>query len=258
MTSANEIASVSPNRNLADQKYWNEAHEDFIFAVERNTPVFQFIERHCDRGPGDILEIGCFPGRFLPAFGGLGFRLNGVDLNRRTARELPEWLRTMGCEVGEFQVADFDRLEAEPKYDIVASFGFVEHFEDWRAVILRQAAFCRPGGQLIVTAPNFDCTVQRVMHRLFDNDSYRCHVLEAMNPGQWARLLKANGFEIEFSGFFGPYGFSLHQERGFMRQTIQLLGLALNKLILRPVLTRLPEGASSYAGFCGVVARKAG
>lgn len=79
-----------------------------------------------------VLEIGCFPGKFLSVFGELGYELNGIDISPRVETDLPIWLRDKGYKTGNFINADFFDYADSRKYGVVCSFGFIEHFVNWQ------------------------------------------------------------------------------------------------------------------------------
>jgi len=242
------------SNSLTDQEYWDKSHPHVGLPV--SGAMRFFIERFCPPAPGDAFEVGCFPGRFLAIFGEHGFRVNGIDLDPRTGSELPGWFRRQGIAIGEFLVADFTAISATRKYDVVASFGLIEHFTNWKEILLRHTEFVKPGGTLIVTTPNFKGWVQSLLHRTFDRANYARHYIPSMDPEEWAVLVESRGFEIVFAGFFGRFDFSCGSDESLSSKAVQFVVRVANKVLLRPCLRVLPEGKKSYALCCGIVARK--
>ncbi len=49
----------------------------------------------------------------------------------------------------------FDRGLIERQFDVVVSFGFIEHFDDPEPAIRRHVELCKPGGVVFITVPNY-------------------------------------------------------------------------------------------------------
>lgn len=62
---------------------------------------------------------------------------------------------------------DFLEWSTSERFDLVCSFGFIEHFNDWPAMIRRHAELVVEGRYLILTTPHFR-NLQYALHRLFD------------------------------------------------------------------------------------------
>ena len=75
---------------------------------------------------------------------------------------------------------DFFSFDSDIKYDIVCSFGFVEHFEDTEPVLRRHCHLVKPGGRLLITMPNF-LGLNGLLHKWFDPENYNKHNLKAMD-----------------------------------------------------------------------------
>jgi SAM-dependent methyltransferase len=239
--------------NLADQQYWDDSYAMVRLGIAApEDQVRQWIEKHLPRGEGTAFEVGCFPGQYLSVIGKLGYELNGVDLTPRVETELPEWLRTDGYKVGKFLKKDFLGLKTGPLYDVVCSFGFIEHFQNWEEVLGKQCAFVRKGGVLIVTAPNFRTSVQHALHAWLDSENLRRHHLPAMDPTVWAEVVKSHGFSISSAGFFGRFDFWVDQQERSKLQRLALSGLRR----LKKPLAMLPEDSPLYSPYCGLVAIK--
>lgn len=197
-----------PPTNLASEAHWNDAYAAHRFsAMPRDYPLVRKILEHVPPvTQGSVFEIGCFPGRFMPHFARLGYTVGGVDRTVHLGR-MEDWLRGLGAKVGEFVRADVFELEPRPVHDLVFSSGFVEHFEQYVDVVRLHARFARPGGMIVVTAPNFAGAIQHLLHALLDARNLALHHLPAMNPGAWSRGLRAEGCDIVEAGYVGGFDF---------------------------------------------------
>ena len=240
--------------DFIDQKHWDNAYETCEFeAAPIDDLLRRWVERLVLRGKGRCLEIGCFPGTYLAVFGELGYELHGIDLTPRVEDELPNWLRSRGYRVGEFRRSDFLSCNVGQKYEIVCSFGFIEHFADWPDVLIKQASLVRKGGYLVVSTPNFSGFIQRLLHFTLDRENYDRHNVYSMNPVSWKKIIRCMDFDILYSGYFGSFGFwNEEQRRGRLQN--ELLYLVYR---LMPHLQKiLPCDMKSYSPFCGLIAKK--
>lgn len=243
------------NPELVEQNYWDSSYEDLTLSISpKNDSVRLWIENHFTHHQGNCLEVGCFPGRYLAVYGELGYTLHGIDLTPRTEKSLTDWLSQCGYKVGNFYNADFLNFNnyTPQMYDVVCSFGFIEHFRNWQSVLIKHTTLVSPEGYLVIATPNFRGLFQRVSHLLLDKKNYSRHYIPSMNPSQWEAVVQKQGFQTVYKGYFGSFDFWVDiQERNFL----QRLGIKAIEEI-KPVLQRLPEGSSFYSPFCGLIAKK--
>lgn len=163
--------------------------------------------------PRDLsyVEVGCAPGRTMAYFHRhFGYRVAGIDyaaedVCRRTLAE-------NGVETYRLYAMDFlDELPAE-RFDVVASFGFVEHFTDLETVLARHVALLNPGGYVVVGVPNYR-GLQRLLRRLLDPAALARHNLAAMEPATLRRILAGLGArEFPYCGPYRTFGIWLDRE----------------------------------------------
>jgi SAM-dependent methyltransferase len=106
-----------------------------------------------DRKYETILELGVYPGQILAFLAqALGLRAAGLEYVASQAAAVraafPE------IEVIEGDLFSEDWLLGNRKWDVVCSFGLVEHWDDPRAPIARQIRLVAPGGSCIIAIPN--------------------------------------------------------------------------------------------------------
>jgi 2-polyprenyl-3-methyl-5-hydroxy-6-metoxy-1,4-benzoquinol methylase len=215
-------------------------------------PVRQWIEASVPAAkPGQrCLEIGCFPGRYLAVLGRMGYEVSGIDLTPSIAR-MQSAFGAAGLRTGTFIHTDFFACPAEPRYDVVCSFGFIEHFPDWQDALLKHTEHLAPGGLLVIETPNFRGWVQQLLHRLGDPANLRRHHLPAMRPRAWAALLRANGFDVLSHGYLGRFDFWTDSAPHFCQRALH--GMLRSAA---PLLGCLGSGRSSLAPYCVLIARK--
>ena len=242
------------NHNLVEQSYWDDNYEkcnDIIVARE-DSPIRQWLTRFFNNAQGTCFEVGCFPGTYLSIFGELGYELYGIDLTPRVETDLPLWLKNRGYKVGKFFQADFLKYNDENKYDIVSSFGFIEHFINWDDILIKQARLVKEGGYLVVQIPNFRGFIQRTLHIFLDKENYNLHNISSMNPDLWANIIRKMDFEIVYYGYFGAFHFWIGKQS---RNIIQKASIALIRHLL-PFLKKIPKDRMVYSPYCGLIAKK--
>ncbi len=242
------------NDVLVQQEYWDQgyAHLEPSLAAE-DDPVRTWIESKIPPSSpqGHALEVGCYPGRYLAVLGKLGYTVHGVDLTPGVDK-MPEAFMRMGFNVGEFTRADFLGHDFHRTYDVVCSFGFIEHFTDWGTVLLRHACLVAPGGTLLIETPNFSGPVQGFFHRWLDAENYARHNPAAMDPREWAAVLEANGFVIEQATWMGRFDF-WHHTGGMTRS--RRFGFSLLRW-LTPLFKRMGDRSRSLSPYAVLVARR--
>lgn len=239
-------------RPVVDRDYWQAGYAKHAFAAaSSDDAVVRFIHEHVamPETPSDAFEVGCFPGHFLVWLGRIGYRVNGIDWMPETKTALKDWLLREGLQVGELAVGNFLEFDSPKKFDLVASFGFVEHFEGWQSVIDQHCRLVKPGGLLVLAAPNFRGIVQKTLHRLLDRENLAAHNLDAMRPDLWCSRVVQQGFEPIFSGYFGGFDFWA-DGRG---QPSLMTRIAIKAV--RGLKAPIPN-AGAWSPFAGLVARK--
>lgn len=241
------------NFNLANQKYWDSIYESYEPEIlKKDHPIRQWLEIYFKKGNLDCFEIGCYPGQILSIFGELGYTLNGIDQTPFVKSKLPVWLISKGFRIGNIMKGNFLKYKTNEKFDVVCSFGFIEHFTNWEEVLMKQTMLVKKNGYLIVETPNFSGYLQRILHSVFDKENYLRHNISSMNPLKWKKLLEEKEFDILYYGCFGYFEFwtEIKRKNIFIKLILKILNLFL--LILK----KLPKDKKLYSPYCGLIALK--
>jgi len=242
------------SEHLVDQQYWDTSYAHMAPAMAADDdPVRRWIEAHVPPARRDqhVLEIGCFPGRYLAAIARLGYAAHGIDLTPGVIG-MGTAFKGMGLPTGTFTRADFLTHRPDRLFDVVCSFGFIEHFTNWEEVLLKHAALVAPNGLIVLETPNFKGPVQGIFHRWLDAENLARHNQDAMDPPRWAELLRMEGFEILEVGWFGRFTFWSDSKPG---GTSQRIGRILLRW-LTPLFERMGQRSRTFSPYCGLVARK--
>lgn len=153
-----------------------------------------------------ILELGVYPGQILAYLASAhGLRATGLEYVAQQAiavrQAFPE------VEVIEGDLFSDDWGKGSRQWDIVCSFGLVEHWKDPRAAIARQLQFVTPGGSCIIAIPNHSGPYGALMKWLNPDTHSRhsgisCSQLEAA-----FRDVAGDAWEISFCNTLEGAGF---------------------------------------------------
>lgn len=156
-------------------------------------------------GPGDtVVEVGCAPARWLvwyaEQFGanvtGIEYTPGGAALSRRN-------LEAAGVD-GRIVQGDFFSAEVlDEQFDLVTSFGFIEHFEDLEGAFRRHVDFTKPGGRVALGVPNFRGIVGW-LQKIGDRAFLDMHNLRAMDPELYRGFAPGAGVEMEAHRYLDP------------------------------------------------------
>jgi SAM-dependent methyltransferase len=144
-----------------------------------------FPERQDGRA---LLEVGAARSAWLPYFARrFGFAVTGLDYSARGAEQARQILAAADV-AGHVVQADMFVPPAEllDRFDVVISFGVVEHFDDTAAALAALARFARRGGVIITSVPNMAGWVGTLQRRL-NPSVYAVH-----KPISRADLVKAH------------------------------------------------------------------
>lgn len=237
-----------------DKEYWDNYYKMINLRVaSKNDPIRKLIEQYIPKQNGYCMEIGCYPGQYLPVFGELGYTLNGIDLAPGVDNVLPAWLKKMGYSIGNFYQENFTTFKTPNKYNLVCSFGFIEHFTNWESMIKYHAQLVDDGGYLIITTPNYAGSIQTLLHTHLNMANYKRHVTESMCPEEWKTLLENEKFQIIYYGYFGGFHFwiNFNDKQNIIKKFIASIIYEVTNYVGFVFPNR-----RMYSPFCGVIAKK--
>jgi SAM-dependent methyltransferase len=104
-----------------------------------------------------VAELGCGSSAFLPRMGAAtGARVAGADFSPEGLDRTRAGLSQLGLDDSGLvlaAIADYVP-EHEDEFDVVVSFGLVEHFADLRAIVADHLRCTKAGGTVCIAAPN--------------------------------------------------------------------------------------------------------
>jgi 2-polyprenyl-3-methyl-5-hydroxy-6-metoxy-1,4-benzoquinol methylase len=206
---------VSDNSDKAGVKYWdkterNSTNFDQVFGPLPGVRGFGRRAWHkwfkqvllpLAHPDAELLELGCGGSAFLPYFSrNLGFKVSGIDYSKGGV-ELASDLCLRYNVSPELHCADIFNPPAKclGRYDVVVSFGLVEHFTDTTNTIRSFMEFLRPGGKLLTVAPNMQ-GISGFAQKHIAPDIYAIH--EVIDIERFRIAHENAGLELEFCDYF--------------------------------------------------------
>ena len=205
-------------------------------------------------GPGSIFELGCGSSEVLARAAALGWRVGGIDFNAAALAEMREF----GSDFVEGDALTFDPTPLAARYDLLVSFGFIEHFREPAPLIRRWLTLLKPEGRIITSVPNLHCLNAWAL-RALERPFWEKHVvhttqsLDQMHVACGARVI----VPARLCGRYDMHWFTPWDviQRKLPRPLF--LGLKLTGLLcVQLPLSLLPEGTSfASMRITGVYAR---
>ena len=162
---------------------------------------FQKILSGTDTKGKRLLEVGCARSIWLPYFEKeFGFEVYGIDYSELGCRQALKMLRDDGAN-GRVLCADFFSAPCfkSAPFDVVVSFGLVEHFQDTAACIAALSRFLKPGGIMITNIPNMVGAVGFIQ-RMVNRPVYELHV--PIDKELFLRAHASSGLEVIDCDYF--------------------------------------------------------
>ena len=207
-----------------------EPHEPSIrnYTTRMFHDYFKQVFSSLDTRKLELLEIGCANSVWLPYFNKeFGFNVSGLDYSEIGCDRAGRNLNSSDVK-GKVICADLFSPPSHMlgRYDVVVSFGVVEHFEDTSKCLQALSMFLKNDGLLITNIPNmagFLGFVQKHINR---------PVFDIHNPLAREEFLNAHevaGFRVVECEYFMSTNFGVCNLNGVRRKSIKWL---MKKIIL--------------------------
>ena len=206
---------MTVQKELTTEEFWNNYWRNIQLPNTVN-PGFTFDrclseklkKRIQETGiKGSVLEIGAAPGKWLAYLFEIGeFKPSGLDYSSAGVDAMKENFKMLNITPDDFYIGDFFQIEPKKKYDVVMSFGFIEHFENTDNVIEKHLQWLKPGGVLVLGVPNFN-SIHGLLQYFLKRSILRVHNLKIMNLKFFKGLEKKfplRTHSVEYLGSFEP------------------------------------------------------
>jgi 2-polyprenyl-3-methyl-5-hydroxy-6-metoxy-1,4-benzoquinol methylase len=218
MTTTNNLEEARTNQQWWEEKaYYNSE-------AAPNARVGQLFERFLPkRSDWSVIEIGACPGNNLLTLArSHGYHPVALDF-LPAVRHMPAVFRKHGIENLEVMQDDFFSLPEDRRFNVVMSFGFIEHFNDAEAVLRKHWALVADDGFLVLSLPIFG-PMQLALQRLIFTPEKLAESLQAHNTSimdmrlfrKWSGRLP--GAVIVECGYLGHMGTWIYSSDPFVRR----------------------------------------
>jgi SAM-dependent methyltransferase len=221
-------------KNLTDRAFWKsfwESKKDLIFYIKPDYVFGDILAKLIvENGVKTAIELGGFPGYYaiyLKKYRQLDTTLFDYYVHEGLIKQL---LEKNGLTEGDVNIIEADLFNYKPQklYDLVLSFGLIEHFSDTAAIIETHLQFLKPGGTLFITLPNFT-GVNGWVQRTFDRENYDKHYIDCMDPAflaETCKKLSLKNIESYYHGRFTVWLENKSQRSAMARAIVKTIWLA--------------------------------
>lgn len=222
------------NEHLTDRNFWESfwnSKTGLIFRIKKD---YVFGER-LSKAVHDIqaktaIELGGFPGYY-----GIYFKkylnLDTTLFDYFISKDIINQL-LIANDLNEDDIhiieADLFNYQPERQFDMVSSFGLIEHFSDTKDIIFRHIRFLKPGGVLFITLPNFR-SINGWVQKTFDKNNYDKHNINSMDPEFLSSIAGQLGLKEVKACYYGRFSIWLEnreQHSVFTRALVKILWYA--------------------------------
>jgi 2-polyprenyl-3-methyl-5-hydroxy-6-metoxy-1,4-benzoquinol methylase len=204
------VAAPPSDGKLSDQGHWNEGFARISLPRTLRTTEYncfrfdKFFRAAAPQGRKRLLEVGCGASAWLVYFAKeLGYSVEGIDYSEPGCELARENLRLNQVE-GNVECRDLLSLgpDAMGTFDVIFSYGVVEHFEQSGEVLRILSACLSPGGWMVVIVPNMG-GIYGPLQRWWNEPVYRMH--KVLAPRDLAQDLGQCGLAVTRADYFGTF-----------------------------------------------------
>ncbi len=252
---------------LTEKGYWDEYWKAVELPLEishRNSPPnicaeLDVFEHYLPAGELEVLEIGGAPGQYLVWFHKkLGYKVSCLDYSEKGCEKTRENFRLLKIP-GRVYCGDlFSDALRLPRFDLVCSFGFVEHFSNLTEVVSRHMDLLKPGGLLVLGVPNLTGINHWFLKRL-DPDLLAAHNLKSMDAENWDAFEKRLGLEMVFKQYIGgfePAVFLKCSRKSLRNRMLFLVARVLHRIFHNNLKGLRKYNSKKFSGYLMGIYRK--
>jgi len=168
-----------PEASLTNEGDWAQYYSGRQFdLVERLAGMPSLIDEYLKGKPGRIFEMGCGGSHLLARSAMLGWEVGGIDFNNKALALISDYLALRNYENRNILFGDifsYDYSELEDYYDILVSYGFLEHFTDPHLILSKWKNILAEKGMVISIIPNL-YSVNALLMKKFDPVFWSQHI----------------------------------------------------------------------------------
>jgi 2-polyprenyl-3-methyl-5-hydroxy-6-metoxy-1,4-benzoquinol methylase len=150
--------------------------------------IMRLLRKHVR--PGDrYVELGCAPGKLLAWVATeLKADVSGLDYSDVGIRQCRALFKALNLGASFHQDDVFANHLPRASFDVVTSFGLIEHFDDATGIVQSHLDLVKAGGLALITVPNYG-GVFGSLQRWCDEPNLALHNLDIMKPAALEALV---------------------------------------------------------------------
>jgi 2-polyprenyl-3-methyl-5-hydroxy-6-metoxy-1,4-benzoquinol methylase len=186
--------------------------------------------------PGSrLIELGSAPGRYALLIArqinatpfGVEYTETGAKLNKKTFQQ--NGVSPDNVFHDDFLNPEF-RARHKEAFDVVSSFGLIEHFEDPASAVAAHIDLVKPGGMLVISIPNYRGW-NGLWMKWMCPEIARGHNFDIMKLETFKKLFQMEGFTPKYLGMAGQYHFMPSSQKSGLRRFAHLVHINLEPAI---------------------------
>jgi cyclopropane fatty-acyl-phospholipid synthase-like methyltransferase len=254
---------MAASGDLTTRQYWDQTHKDLLYSREQLSEFPQFpwmpivLEHLLPYRGQRFLELGCSPGQVSAMIcNRIPLRCEGVDFSDTGWLYLRN-LETVGVTEARLHTCDFREFHPPEPFDVVGSFGLVEHFDDPQEVLEHHDRLLRPGGLCVVELPRMRGLLW--LHKwIFDRPNLRKHNVKMMRTAVFHEFARRSGQEILYLDMVGGPQVWGADPGGpeWLRRLRANTAMAVKRAVARHLKPRVREGHPWFAPWLLYIGRK--
>ena len=196
---------------LTGQTFWEDYWEEKPGQKKKKTSltikeILKLFDQKLPATPGlTILEVGGAYGEYLLYLTRrFGYKAYSLDYSRVGNEQTLETFNRAGIPVEVFERDLFADNGDMPKFDIVYSLGFIEHFDEPVNAVAKHLDLLKPGGILLLGVPNYSGIYRKVLKRLAPSIE-QTHNMKSMDLSTWNLFVEKLPVEPLFTGYIGGF-----------------------------------------------------
>jgi 2-polyprenyl-3-methyl-5-hydroxy-6-metoxy-1,4-benzoquinol methylase len=248
---------MTDNEKLSSKDYWDDvlrqANLPLLVNKKQYSPwlINSFFRDYITGGNfKTLLEVGSGSSAWLPFLAQeYNLRVSGLDYSEIGCKICEENLKLLGVNYDEIICEDVFKWDSGKKYDIIISFGVIEHFENPGDILKIIRKHLNENGIIITIVPNL-LGISGKLTRIFLPDVYLIHKI--ISKDNLKQLHETAGYDClknDYTGFFYPMiiPWSVKTNGIFFKK-----GSAMRKIILKilelknALITKILRGAKIH------------
>jgi cyclopropane fatty-acyl-phospholipid synthase-like methyltransferase len=217
---------------LTENKYWENIYVSYNLNIPRlgknQKLFFKLLSKFLKKDKNKLMiEIGSAPGKNLYYFNKFyNFKVYGVEYTTNGYQANKALFKKYNIN-GVVIHSDFLDINFQKKYynffDLVSSFGFIEHFNNPKLIIENHLSLLKKEGLIVITIPNLT-GINYYFNYFFNKDLFEIHNLNIMKLKNFKKLFDNEELEILYCNYFGDFTFTLFNTNNPIKLFILRIG----------------------------------